>query len=325
MKLQLLCAIVALNPVLASAEEPGQVCTALLEHGIKNVIDYSSEYDYLSVLKDDYCSSSFSSLSKSRQDGFELSIKKLPLKYSGGSSKASEQHAHFCREYGNLQSGSGQSRYSASTLYDKAIDAWRDCVNLAIGGTQIKPSVTPDLKIVDVNLSVTRGAATFTGVETTNMQCTMDGESVGPNVSIPLTSEARSLRCSRKSTPLQFNSDTVQFFPQANVKVKASTGDFRVDLYEMIDGPANDRISRLEAEIASLRSFATTTTTDLAALGGARDGQTFVVNNPRMGNKGAKCPAGTFISSVVATKGVGGKYGVDGISELTVRCSPLRK
>lgn len=312
-----------LLPSAVFGQSDGAVCTALLEHGLSNVVTYTSEYDYLSVIKDNYCSESFSAQSKSRQDSFSLSIKKLPVEYRGGSTRASEQHEYFCREYGNFEARKGQSGYNANTLYDKAIDAWRDCATLAVGGTEIKPSVTPTFRTVDFTLSVSKGQALFTGVETTNMDCTMDGQSVGQSAAVELSSVARSLRCNRTAMPLEFNSSTVQFFPAANVKVKASTGDYRVDLYEMIDGPASDRIARLEAEIAALRAAATATAAELSAMGMSRDGETYPVTNPRMQNKMAACPPGTFVSSIVASKAVGGKYGWDGISELTVRCSPL--
>lgn len=315
---------VLLPSIVCAQSESAVVCTALLEHGIANVISYSSEYDYLTVIKDNYCSSSFSSLSKSKQDSFELSIKKLPLKYSGGHTKTQEQHEYFCREYGNLQSGAGQSRYSAATLYDKAIDAWRDCVSLAIGGTAVKPSVTPDQKVVDFTLAVTRGQAEFTGVDTTNMACVLDGGAVGATASVSLSSVSKSLRCERQGFPLEFNSSTMQFFPSANVKVKTTTGDYRVDLYEMIDGPANDRIGRLEAEIAALRLATSAATNDLKQVGQSRDGADFNALAPRAGGgQPVACPPGTFVSMIQASESVHGNAAVDGIKRITFRCSPV--
>jgi hypothetical protein len=325
MKSSLVAAItLILLPSISSSQTDGSVCTALLEHGITNVINYSSEYDYVTVIKDNYCSSSFSSLTKTRQDAFESSIKKLPIKYRGGSTRTQEQHEHFCREYGKLGSGSGQSRYSASSLYDKAIDAWRDCVNLALGGTQIRPSITPDQKFVDFSVSVSRGQAVFTGVDTANMTCQMDGSAVGPSTSVQLSSVAKSLRCERSGTKLQFNSATVQFYPAANVKVKTSTGDYRVDLYEMIDGPAADRIARLEAEIAGLRFALNGVNTDIQKLGQSQDGTEFSAVGPGIGGgQPHTCPPGTFVSMIQASESVAGRYAVDGIKKITFKCTPV--
>lgn len=62
----------------------------------------------------------------------------------------------------------------------------------------------------------------------------------------------------------------------------------------------------------------------VAVLGDSRGGHDFRVSNPVMGGQVAKCPPGTFVSSISAPKGVGGRYGVDGISELSVECSRVR-
>lgn len=314
---------IALLPSAALAQQ-GAVCASLLDHGIANVVSYTSEYDFLTVIKDNYCSESWSSMSKSRQDAFESTIKKVPVKYSGASSKASEQHSQFCREYGAVQSVEGKTRYSAASLYDKAIEAWRDCVALSLGGTEIKPSVTPDQKVVDFSLSISRGAATFTGVDATNMECRMDGRKIEDTASVPLLSLVKSLRCERSGRTLEFNSSAVQYFPAANVKVKTTTGDFRVDLYEMIDGPVQGRLALLEAQLASLYDVATKTATEVGQLGSDRTGTVLRIANPVMRDgKPHECPAGTFVSMVQASKGVGGKYAVDGISEIIVRCTPI--
>ena len=323
MKLRRMLAVLLL-PSAAVAQQ-GAVCATLLDHGIANVVSYTSEYDFLAVIRDNYCSESWSSMSKSRQDVFESTIKKVPIKYSGSSSKANEQHSHFCREYGSVQAQQGSTRYSAANLYDKAIEAWRDCVTLALGGTEIKPSVTPDLKVVDFSISISRGAATFTGVDLMNMECRMDGRRIEDTASVPLSSVVKSLRCERSGRTLEFNSSTVQYFPAANVKVKTSTGDFRVDLYEMIDGPVQERFTRLEAQLASLYDIATNTATEVGQLGAERTGTPLRIVNQLMGDgKPHECPVGTFVSMVHASRGVGGKFGADGISEIKVTCSPVR-
>jgi len=48
------------------------------------------------------------------------------------------------------------------------------------------------------------------------------------------------------------------------------------------------------------------------------------VNNPNIsGPDRAVCPEGTFISAIRASRGVGGRYATDGISELTLECTPV--
>lgn len=59
------------------------------------------------------------------------------------------------------------------------------------------------------------------------------------------------------------------------------------------------------------------------ALGKSREGTALDVTNPKMGSLKASCPPGTFVSAVSAPLGVGGGYGVDGISKITVVCSAI--
>ena len=63
----------------------------------------------------------------------------------------------------------------------------------------------------------------------------------------------------------------------------------------------------------------------LNVAGQLRSGEDFAVTNPRMGAQKAVCPPGTFVSAVSAPGGIGGRYGIDGISLIQVTCSPLFK
>ena len=65
------------------AQNESAVCTALLEDGVSNVVAYSSEYDFLTVIKDNYCSQSFASMSKNKQQGFEATIKAAQGPHAG--------------------------------------------------------------------------------------------------------------------------------------------------------------------------------------------------------------------------------------------------
>jgi hypothetical protein len=188
----------------------------------------------------------------------------------------------------------------------------------------IKPSITETKQEVDFTLSSTKGEARFTGVDTSNMECLLDGAKVGAKESVPLTSNAQSLRCNRSHEKLQFLGSTVEFFPAANIKVKTNTGDFRIDLLEMIDGPANDRLARLEAQIAVLQKELNSASSSIESMGQSRVGDRYSINNPKIGGPDAyECPPGTFVSMVHASGAVSGKYGTDGISQITFRCTPL--
>ncbi len=80
----------------------------------------------------------------------------------------------------------------------------------------------------------------------------------------------------------------------------------------------------LTIEIQSLRERVSAIDDSLSRLGTGRNGSSYTINNPLMQGPGeADCPPGAYVSRVVATKGVGGKFGVDGISELQIVCTPV--
>lgn len=100
-------------------------------------------------------------------------------------------------------------------------------------------------------------------------------------------------------------------------ELKAAEGSNLGELAKTVAALGNSKdLPALVQRIEKLEQQAST-------LGKARTGATFTVTNPVMGNGVANCPPGTFVSSITAPKGVGGRYAVDGISALKVECSPL--
>jgi len=91
------------------------------------------------------------------------------------------------------------------------------------------------------------------------------------------------------------------------------------DFRERVVQATSGRISKIESELKSVDA-------EVRGLGSDRSGKKLTVNNPSIGGAdSATCPKGTFVSAIHASKGVSGKYGVDGISEITFTCSPIRK
>lgn len=310
--------------ISAIAQEDVNVCDSLLNHGISNVINQTTEYNYLNIIKDSYCQYSFSSLTKNKQKSFGVITNKIPVSIKGNSSNISKQHYEFCRNYKKLNSANQNTQFQAKSIYSKAIDAWRECVTLALGGTFIKPSISQDERIVDFSISQGKGAAIFTGVDTENMKCSLDGNQISGIENISLDSNVKSLRCKRKSEKIDFNGLSVKYYPSANVKVKTNTGDFRVELFEAIDQPVKDRLSRIEAQIATLQQVTNNNTDKLHRAGRSEAKHFGEIDNPRMPNKDIfTCPKGSFMTAIHAHKGVGGRYAVDGISGLKIQCTNL--
>ncbi len=77
-------------------------------------------------------------------------------------------------------------------------------------------------------------------------------------------------------------------------------------------------------EVPDLTNRVKSIETAIGSLAQQRGNTELPVTNPSRGGHVAACPAGTFVSRVRASKGVGGKYATDGISEIRVTCSPIR-
>jgi len=317
--------ILSVSAAAVAEDEASAACTPLLNHGMTNVVRYTSEHETLAMIKDEYCRESYASMSKSKQDAFSGSYAQYSGAYSGGKSSASEQHDYFCKNYNSLQYSTGKDTYDSKVLHDKAIDAWRDCIGLAIGGTRITPKVSNDERMVDFTMHTSSGSSVFTGVDARNMSCTIGANTVGAAETTKLTAEKISMRCERTGEVIKFQGANVNYFPPANVKVKTSTGDYRMEFYEMIDEPAKSRFGRLEAQMARLETDMAASTKTIDGMGKRHPGSMEVINNDYIaGADSRECAEGSYVSMIHASKGIGGKNARDGIGQLTFKCSPLR-
>lgn len=307
---------------VAMAEDDVDACSKLLDHGITNVTSYSSQYEYLAIARDKFCSSSWNSMSSSKQAEFNIVVKKIPLGFRGGSDKTSDQHSEFCKLSESLQAGAGRTTFDAAIIYEKAVDAWRGCLEILTGGTVVIPTIAAGEKIVDFTLGSTKGDGQFNGVDATNMTCVLDGKPVGAAETIPLTAARKSLRCTRSFEKIEFQGGKVNIYPAADVKVKTSVGDYRVDLYEMVDEPAKTRLARLEAQVATLQALTTELKATVDTLGQAHN-----EDSPEKISGSSKskmlCEPGSFVSGIGGAGMSGGKYASTSITKLSVFCSPL--
>lgn len=303
----------------ATANDPtNSVCNALLSNGISNTTTYTSEQKYLSVISDQYCGSQYDSLTTSKKSSFGIVVYSIPINLSGSSGKISERHTTFCRNYNGYVDNINGYKYDAKSLYDKAIDAWNDCLKLEIGGTSVKPTISNEKDIVDFELSSTLGSSVFTGVDTTNMTCRIDGKSVTEKESMILNSDKKSMRCSRSSKEISFNGSNVEYYPPADVKVKTNVGDYRIELYEKFSGAGADRLSRIEAQIASLnqslQSLATGDVTSRIKLNSTGE--------QKLPKRGA-CPPGSVMTAFELTDITRAKYSSNSVKTITFDCTTL--
>ena len=63
---------------------------------------------------------------------------------------------------------------------------------------------------------------------------------------------------------------------------------------------------------------------EIEELGADRSGVDVAINNARIGDADSyQCPQGTFVSRLDSSGAVGGRYAIDGIARIIVRCSPI--
>lgn len=320
----------ALTAISTAANANNNVCDSLLQHGITNTIVKTTNYAYLSTVNDNYCQSDYSSLTSSKQDQFGIAVKNIPVEFKGNSNKASEQHSTFCSHYETFNTIDLNTRMNVNKIYGKAVDAWSNCVALSATGTQIEGSVSETQKSVFFDIYQTAGSAIFKGVDTTSMKCKLNDKPVSGNEKIEITSEVITLKCDRDSREIRFNDSTVEYYPAAIVNVKTNAKSYRVELIETINEPMGDRLSRIESSIAGLMVKTDDQASKYDLIGKGEKTHQQKINNPAMKNHPAfknpntyNCPKGHYVSGIEATRGVGGKYATDGISELLVRCTPL--
>ena len=188
----------------------------------------------------------------------------------------------------------------------------------------MKGTVDHSQVTVDFSMSQVKGESTFKGVDTHNMSCLMNDQPISGNENVLLNSNNQSIRCSRAHEKIVFNSSEVKYYPPANVKVKTSTGDYRIELFEAIGQPMNDRLARIEAMLASQQIATNNTNAVLATIGQSKMTKTYTINGPRIGGPDKMtCPQGWVATSIHASGSVGGRYAVDGISQIIVTCSPI--
>ena len=91
----------------------------------------------------------------------------------------------------------------------------------------------------------------------------------------------------------------------------------------------SDRLTELEENLESITNqlsllthSVVNNTNKFERFGSAKELAGVAIDGPRMGKQdNYRCPKGSYVSSVQASKSIGGRYGVDGISELIIRCT----
>jgi len=108
--------------------------------------------------------------------------------------------------------------------------------------------------------------------------------------------------------------------------MKKNIINLKVEINEYAKEKVNNYLVEHQSKIDSLFSDIKENSTILNSIGKERTLSQFTILNPRMGGKkNIMCPEGSYVAGMYASKGVGGSYAVDGISEIIFFCYPLKK
>lgn len=310
------------------ADEAAETCNALLDHGIQNTQTASAEYDYLAALSDEYCQSDYSAMNATKSASFSAAVKTVPVSLTGAATDTKTKHSNFCRDFKSLAVNKSSQFSKTTNIFQGALDAWNRCQLLASKTLIIQPSFTADRKSVSFAMSTPSSANyVFTGVDTTNMKCSIRGKNVGPSEKRQLTSTATVMNCLREGSRMKLHNQEVEYFPSGNVNLKTGEGNTLVEFGEMIDFAGRDKFAQIDAELAATKHSLEAFIASFSSLkGSAQDSSVSSPDNsPGDWTAFATCPAGTYVSGVSTFDRDTGSKCMPCISHVRVTCTAFPK
>ncbi|WP_282297714.1 hypothetical protein [Stenotrophomonas sp. PS02289] len=204
----------------------------------------------------DFCDESYESMSDAKKAEFGITIKGIPFSGKGEGSSSRETHAKFCGTYKASTDVSSQESLLTSRMHDRAIDAWRSCVTAQSTGMSIDFRIPSNQRYADIFLRYTgaSGHTNFNGIESTGFSCTINGSPVGPGSKLVVTPAETAIRCERQFITQDVGGVTSEYFPDGGITVKTDAGNSSAEFVSMVEGPARNRFSQVDTQIAGVRA-----------------------------------------------------------------------
>lgn len=197
----------------------------------------------------------YSSLSEEKKTEFGLSLKSLSMNLGSGKSGSSEQqHSKFCGDYRTLTTRTSRENWFSSKMHDKAIDAWRTCIQTTQRQLFVDFETPTNERYTDISMKYTgpAGPVRFNGVELYQMTCTSDGKPVDAGTKFALSPASKALHCERKSLQQTIGGVQSNYYPPAGLTIKTDAGNSSYEFVEMIDGPAREKFRQVETQISKV-------------------------------------------------------------------------
>ncbi len=362
MQKSILLSLVSILSIILSVPVNALDCDGILRHGLRNIQVSKSTEASVATKYFNHCNKDFSSMSDEQMGSVEVEV--FGYGGGGGSisrKQREERLGEWCKTNSSTAKSHKSAYEESQLIYGDAVAAWNNCNELSSQDVIITPFISPDALDVDFSLQYrgpTKSGVKFYGVKPKGFSCDVivpggDGTvDFDPKSPPEIGPEAISISCERDDPVTEKIGDQeYTVVPRGLITVKTASYPLQVFFpKEYIPSLPDQRADLLEKEVESLKASLEKANkvidanakqrdkidsdiskkikgveTKVGALGNSRGGKTFTINGPRIGGADAHtCPAGTFVSNIHASGSVGGKYGVDGISQIKFRCSPVR-
>ncbi|GEM_PF-5930696 len=249
----------------AAQPAASQVCGRIIDHGLNNISMRTSGHALADRTYWNFCDESYERMSDAKRAEFGATIKGIPLSASGDSQSTSERHRKFCGDYKTSSDVSSQEALMTSRMHDRAIDAWRSCVTAQTSGMLIDFRIPANQRYADIFLKYTgpTGQTNFNGIESTGFTCKVNDSPIGPGSKLPLSPAETAIRCERQFITQDIGGVTSEYYPDGGITVKTDAGNSSTEFVAMIDGPAKNRFSQVDTQMAGIRNDLGTLSTSL--------------------------------------------------------------
>jgi hypothetical protein len=246
--------------MLAPALVVAQDCTALLQHGLRNIRIASSEESEFAEQYDKFCSKEYSAHDRAIQAHIEVSV--FGFGGGGAGGAVQDRNARLREWCGTNQQRRQRSQAGSSEVrefYADAVQAWNRCNELvATNRVEVVPTISTDQRTVDVSLRYTGPAAygiQYLGTETRGFTCRtlLPGDPPREwrqNRTYYITSQAMKVRCDRAAATQRTGpgEQGYQVTPPGVISVLTAGPDLQLNFAERWDPPlpaqAAERLTR---------------------------------------------------------------------------------
>jgi hypothetical protein len=243
-------------------------CSPILTEAGRNVNLNESSAEYLNTIFDRYCEQS----GTTKQSGFSLGvsapIESIPVSLTLGSTDATSAMKNFCHNYASTANSRVQQRSYASTVVDKALATYVECVRIASTGNFIKHDILND-QTANVTITAASGTKlTIKGVKevpSSNVKCSAN---TGPNTETNFIQKTRydmdgtlTLACTREGA----NQSGTMIFPEATITVATNIGSYAFLWPKSAQLPINDA-NMIQSRIITLSQTIENSNQQISAL-----------------------------------------------------------